>query len=355
MVTRAEGQPDQRVSEAVALSALITPVVRGAIPVAPAHAFRANTAGSGKSYLADTSSAIATGRPCPVISAAPGDEAETEKRITGLLLAGFPIISLDNVNGELGGDLLCQAIERPLVRLRPLGRSDIVEIESRSTVFCTGNQLRVRGDMVRRTLVCDLDAEVERPEERQFSADPVATILADRGRYVSAALVIVRAYLLAGCPGALPPIASFDEWSRLVRSALVWLGCADPAQSMRAARDDDPELNELREVIEAWRGAFGSTPTICRDVLRAATEKVAKPDDNPYAPLTESRFPGLHDVLMRVAGVRGAPDPARLGRWLLSREGRMVGVERFKRDGTTAGSARWKLVGHRASEGGQGV
>ena len=81
---------------------------------------RATSPGSGKSYLADIVSAISTGRLCPVISAAP-DEVETEKRIAGLLLAGYPIVSIDNVNGELGGDLLCQAIERPLIRLRPLG------------------------------------------------------------------------------------------------------------------------------------------------------------------------------------------------------------------------------------------
>ena len=323
------------VARAVALSALITPVIRGAIPVAPAHAFRANTAGSGKSYLADTSSAIATGRPCPVISAAPGDDAETEKRITGLLLAGFPIVSIDNVNGELGGDLLCQAIERPLVQVRPLGHSDIVEIESRATVFCTGNNLRVRGDMVRRTLVSDLDAGVERPEERQFTGDPVATVLADRSRYVSACLIIVRAYLLAGSPGKLPSIASFEEWSNLVRSALVWLGCADPVLSMKAARDDDPELTELREMIAAWRGAFGFIPTTVRRAVNATAERQGKASD--------LRYPELLDAITRVAGGRGSIDPARMGKWLLSREGRIVSGLRFKRDGVTDGAARWKL------------
>ena len=88
----------QSISKAVALSALITPVVRGALSVAPMHVFRASTAGTGKSYLADTSSAISSGRPCPV-AAAGQDEAETEKRLAGLLLAGFPLISLDNING----------------------------------------------------------------------------------------------------------------------------------------------------------------------------------------------------------------------------------------------------------------
>jgi len=57
------------VDRAVALSALITPVVRGAFPVAPMHVARAPTPGSGKSYLFDVAAAIAIGQPMPVIAA----------------------------------------------------------------------------------------------------------------------------------------------------------------------------------------------------------------------------------------------------------------------------------------------
>jgi putative DNA primase/helicase len=321
------------VAGAVALSALITPVVRAAVPVAPAHAFRANAPGSGKSYLADTSSAIATGRPCPVTSAAPGDEGETEKRLTGLLLAGSPIISLDNVNGELGGDLLCQAIERPLIQVRPLGRSEIVEIESRATIIVTGNGLRVRGDMVRRTLVSDLDAGMERPEERQFTGDPVGTIMADRGRYVSACLIIVRAYLLAGSPGKLPTIASFEAWSGLVRSALVWMGCCDPVESMKVARDDDPELADLGEMLGQWHACFGPAPVSARDVLDAATKCSVSKTGKPAVLV----YPDLNDVLFRIAGGKDGISTKRLGRWLMEREGRVVADQRFKRAGNGHG------------------
>jgi putative DNA primase/helicase len=327
------------VAGAVALSALIVPVIRGAIPVAPAHAFRANAPGSGKSYLADTSSAIATGRPCPVTSAAPGDEAETEKRLTGLLLAGYPIISLDNVNGELGGDLLCQAIERPLIRVRPLGRSEIVEIESRSTIICTGNNMRVRGDMVRRTLLSDLDAGMERPEERQFKGDPVGTIMADRGRYVSACLIIVRAFVLAGSPGKLPSLASFEAWSGLVRSALVWLGCQDPAESMKVARDDDPELADLGEMLGQWQAVFQGAAVPARDVTNAATERYASRMGEP----TDLIRPDLADVLHRIAGGKEGISTTRLGKWLMAREGRIVAGQRFKRAGTTSnGAVLWR-------------
>jgi putative DNA primase/helicase len=89
-------------SRAVALSGFITPVIRGAISVAPLHAARAPTPGSGKSYLADIAAAIAIGQRAPAMSAGYTAE-ELEKRLAAALLSGVSIISLDNVNGELGG------------------------------------------------------------------------------------------------------------------------------------------------------------------------------------------------------------------------------------------------------------
>ena len=66
-------------------------------------------------------------------------------------------------------------------------------------------------------------------------------ILANRGAYIAAALTICRAYIAAGRPNLLPQLASFGEWSDTVRSALVWLGEADPVKSMDTSRADDPE------------------------------------------------------------------------------------------------------------------
>ena len=77
-------------------------------------------------------------------------------------------------------------------------------------------------------------------------------MLADRGSYIAAALTIVRAYLAADCPGLLPPVASFRDWSHLVRSPLVWLGRADPVDTMEAARADDPTRSNLRAIVSAY-------------------------------------------------------------------------------------------------------
>ena len=112
----------------------------------------------------------------------------------------------------------------------------------------------------------------------------MATVEADRGRYVSACLIIVRAYIAAGRPGLLQPLASFNEWSDLVRSALVWLGCADPVLSMEAARENDPELSELREVMAVWKQVFGALPTTCRQAIDAASERSIPADENGDVP-----------------------------------------------------------------------
>jgi putative DNA primase/helicase len=180
--------------------------------------------------------AIAIGQPMPVMTAGRTEE-ETEKRLGANLLAGQPLISIDNLNGELRSDMLCQIIERPVVEVRILGRSERVRIESRGTTyFATGNNLVVAGDLCRRTLPTRLDPQVERPELREFKGNPVATVLADRGAYVAAALIVCRAYHVAGRPGRAKPIASFEDWSDTVRSALIWLGKADPVKAMDSAR-----------------------------------------------------------------------------------------------------------------------
>jgi putative DNA primase/helicase len=170
----------------------MTPVLRGAMAVAPMNAIRAYSPGTGKSHLVDVAAAISTGRHCPVIT--PGkSEEEMGKTPRSLLRDGVSIVSLDNVNGDLGGDLLCQLTERPIVRIRILGQSKAPEFECRSSIFATGNNLVVVGDMTRRTLLCTLDAVVERPELRQFDFDPVERALAHRTQYLAAIFTIVRA------------------------------------------------------------------------------------------------------------------------------------------------------------------
>lgn len=322
-------------SRSVALSALITPVVRGALPVVPMHATTAPVPGSGKSYIIDIASAINSGERAPVLTAGRNEE-ETEKRLVAALLSGQTIISIDNVNGHLGGDFLCQIIERPVVAVRPLGQSTFTKIESRATCFATGNNIQLVGDMTRRVLLCSLDPDVERPELRTFNASPFDQVLADRGKYVASALMIARAYVVAGFPDALPPLASFEDWSRLVRSALVWLGRPDPCDTMNKARAEDPITSSLTNLFVSWHGAvLGAAQTV------AEIKAVATTGGGGGG----LAYPDLREALAEVASDRhGGVDSQKLGIFLKRYEGRIIaGLKLLSEPAVGSSQKVWKV------------
>lgn len=325
-------------SRAAALAGIITPVVRGAMDVAPMLVTTAPAPGSGKSFLIDVCAAPATGERAPVITAGKSEE-ETEKRLGAALLSGQPIVSIDNVNGDLGGDALCQLIERPVVQVRPLGASQLIKIASRATTYATGNNIRLVADMTRRVIVCSLDPNMERPELREFRADPLASVLSNRGEYVAAALTVSRAYAVAGFPDELRPLASFEQWSRFVRSALVWLGYADPVETMNKARADDPVAASLLTLLHAWHEVAGSAPLRTGEVVNLAEAR---------DPVTQAwRHVELRDALVETAGdPKGGISSRRLGHFLGRHKGRIVDGLKLSEagDDTHNGQKLWKVA-----------
>jgi putative DNA primase/helicase len=332
-------------SRAVALSGIITAVVRGAMNVAPLHVVRAHTRGTGKSFLVDLVSTVSAGRPCPVITAGKTEE-ETEKRLGALLKEGVPLVSIDNCNGELGGSALCTMITQPVMRVRILGKSEAPEFDNRATVFATGNNLRLVGDMTRRAILCDLDANMEKPEKRSFKFDPIEYVASRRGDYIAAAIIIVRAYQTAGCPTPCSPLAGFEDWSRLVRAPLVWLGEADAAETMDLAQDEDPERAAIIEVFQQWKA------TMPKGRLYASAQVLAKANERD-AIGREYANPGLHAALLAVAGAGGAINSLVLGRYLAGISGRIVGGMKLQKQDHSSKPPRYSLETIEAAEDGE--
>ena len=318
----------------VALSAILTALIRRSLPTAPMHAISAPVAGSGKSKLVDIASVIATGHEAAVISQGTSD-AEMDKRLGAALLAGDPIISLDNCEAPLGGELLCQMLSQTRVRTRILGQSTAPELTSGAFICSTGNNLTLVGDVTRRALLCALDPKHERPETRVFNRDPIEATKSGRPQYVAAALTLLRAFHIAGRPIKAAPLGSFEAWSSLVRGALLWLGCADPVDTMEAVRGADPRLSAIAAVIEQWRNAIGAKGVTVADVIECATERVRAS--------TEYAHPDFREALLTVAGNAGAINSQKLGRWLSGISGRIVNGFRFQPDGQRHKVAVWRL------------
>ncbi|MFC0386827.1 hypothetical protein [Muricoccus vinaceus] len=331
-------------SRAVALSAIFTACIRRSLPTAPMHAFTAPTAGSGKSMLVDLASVIAFGREAGVIAQGKTEE-ELEKRLGALLLAGDQVIAIDNCEAPLGGEFLCSMLTQTVVRPRILGRSEAPELPANAMVTATGNNLVLVGDMTRRAVLCQLDPKEERPELRTFDTDPIAAVKANRGRYLIAALTVLRAYHVAKRPNAPAPLGSFVAWSNWVRGALIWVGQADPVETIEEARDLDPKLDMLVAVLTQWSKVVENTDVSVRDLIEAATKQRSSSLGAFQHVKPEFLYPDFREALLAVAGDGGAVNSRRLGKWLAAHQNRVVQGAKIVRLGLSAGIMQWRLEG----------
>ena len=327
------------IDRSVALAGLLAAHVRGSLPTAPVILVRADTPGTGKSYLVDLFAMISTGRLCPVITASKNAE-ETEKRLGAVLLGGTNIVSLDNVMHDLAGELLCQLTERPVIKVRILGRSEMPECESHTAVFATGNNVAFKGDMVSRGLVCNLEALVERPELREFKKDALDHAASHRSAYVAAALTIIRAYLTAGAPQVCGPFGSYAAWSRMVRSPLVWLDEPDPIASMDAAREEDEVLSSIHEYFDLWENYSLDLDTdyTSSRVVEVACMRMDSGGQLDLNPRTFEQF-----LLQVAADKNGNISAQRLGWWMRKISGRVVAGRRLVRGRDDRGVATFRL------------
>jgi hypothetical protein len=327
-------------ARSVALSALLTSVSRRSLSTAPLHGFSATAPGTGKGKLVKIASVIATGEDAPVMSQGKTEE-ELEKKLSAAFMKAQQIICLDNAERPIGGEFICLALTETRVEARILGKSEIPTVDVGAFMMATGNNLRFAGDMTRRALRCDIDAGVERPELRVFDRDPVATVKADRPRYVAAVLTILRAFHVAGRPSTVTPLGSFEEWSGLVRGALLWLGCADPVDTQEEIRSTDPIRAAIESVMAQWWSVVGDKPVTVSEVVKIASGQQYHGD---------FEHPEFREALLAVAGVGAIINPKRLGDWLAQSKKRIVGGSWFEPCGTRHKVAVWALRGNREGE-----
>lgn len=325
-----------------ALSALLSVTVRHTLRHTPLHAFTAPKAGSGKSLLANCVALLGTGRPAAVLSLSE-DQGEMNKAITSLLMQGDAVVNLDNIErGEaLAGREICKAITGEIYSGRILGMTKFVDLATSCLWLATGNQLQVSGDMTRRVVLCEIDPECERPDEREFTRDLHEWIPEHRPELVKAALTVLRAYVVAGRPRQpVPPLGGFEDWSNLVRSALIWLGEADPLAGRANIEEADPERSKLKALLLAWHRAFGSFPTTSKEAVYKATPR-PDPEDR-YQEILEA--PELYEVLAEFFKDRsGNPSSRHLGEYISQNARRIEAGARFEAAGDYQRAKLWRV------------
>jgi hypothetical protein len=329
-------------SRSVLSSALLSGPARYAVPFVPCHAFDATAAGTGKSKLANCVAILMTGRECAAVTQG-ADEAEFEKKLGAILLAGDPLVSIDNCTWPLDSPILCVVVSEPTVQIRILGFSKTAVLRAGLLVLANGNNFSFEGDMLRRGLKGRLDAGVERPELREFKTeDPVRVLKRQRARFVIDALTVLRAYIVAGHPAAVPPLGGFEDYSALICGALVWLDEANPVDTIEEARAADPQRQALEAVLTQWRLVFGNRSLTTHAVIEEACGSTLDP--TAHSPNHIGYWhPDLRNALLDVANDRGRVSAERLGQWLRGDKGKAIGHFRLAADTPRDGNRRWRL------------
>jgi len=194
----------------------------------PLHCVSAPAPRSGKTLVVEAACVTALGHhPTPAHFT---NEEELGKQLHPLVMSADRAVLLDNIERTLQSSKLCILLTGNSLRDRVLQESREELLQNYSVLWATGNNLIIGGDLTARSLRCNINADMERPEEREFKFSAVARAHELHPQLVMAALTALRAFLLAGAPWELKRQAwgGFEEYDRLIPACLVWCGYRDP-------------------------------------------------------------------------------------------------------------------------------
>lgn len=334
------------VSWSVMLAAILTTVCRPCLPVAPAFAFDAPSAGSGKTLLAKCLGILVSGVEPDMFP--PFDkEEEVRKVILACLLKGSSVVVVDNLIHPLKSPVLSTVITAGNYSDRVLGKSENLSIPARLLWIFTGNNIKLGGDQYRRIFISRIDPKMEAKNvyKREFDFSPLEYCKKNRVEIISAALTILNGYISAGRPNlAKGQFGSFEDWSGLVRNAIVWLAeekigeVVDPVLAIDRQAEDDDDSRDLSLMLESWYEVFKNAP--CS--INKALEKVENASSGEEE--VDEKFKSLRDAFAAVARIGDRFDSRRLSRFIGGHEGKVVNGKKFIRSEKKTGGVVWWAV-----------
>jgi hypothetical protein len=264
--------------ESTHLVAIMTAVARASLPLAPAFLYTSSLfsgAGTGKGLIVRSACVIGTGARPSAMTAGHGVE-ELDKRLVAAAIEARPAIYLDNLNEEtLESDALASLLTEDPARVRVLGQSKTVPLNTRAFVGITGNAVQIAEDMARRILPITLDARMENPEQRHFEPGFLESVFARRPELLSACLTVWRWGVQQG--DKLPrgrPIGSYELWARWCRDPVVALGGRDPIERIANIKAADPRRRHLTEVFDLWWEHHQDQQVTAADLHTAVKEAI---------------------------------------------------------------------------------
>lgn len=319
------------------ITPLIRPTIAGSVPMVINDA---PSRGTGKGLLAQIPGVLATGAPPPMTSP-PAEDEELRKLLTTFVMSGTELVVFDNVEQRVAWPSLSRFLTALEWQDRLLGRSEKISFPNRSVLMMTGNNVRLGGDMPRRTYWVRLDSRLARPWTRQGfrHSNLLAHVAQHRYKIVAAILTMARAWFIAGRPPAETAVlGNYEDWTRIVGGILVYAGIAGFLANQPDLYDRMDEVTPAWEgFCEAWYQALGEQSYLVAELVERlkvdSSFRLALPDD-----LSETLDADMKG--QRVSFSR------RLGKALSSRADVIFGEYRLERGlvNTHAKQAAWRVA-----------
>lgn len=299
-------------SAANTIALMLTPIVRPALAGnVPIGLIDAPQAGTGKGLLTEAISVMATGRTAAMMTAPDSDE-EWRKKITSVLLTGATVVVVDNVEYPLGSAHLAAVLTAREWSDRRLGSSEQVRLPQRATWIATGNNIRLRGDMPRRSYWIRLDAKQAMPWTREGFTHPnlIEWAREHRGDLLAALLTLARAWFAAGKPAAkVKVLGNFEDWSRTLAGILAHAEVEGFLGNQGELYEQvDEETPEWESFFEAWAANLQFEAYTVADLVRRIKG-------------VEAFREALPSALSRAMDEQGSSFERRLGKALSKRAG----------------------------------
>lgn len=335
--------PDQTSSWANFLGLLLTPLLRPTIASCiPAALLDAPNPGSGKGLLNNSVTIIATGRITPP-TPMPLTEEEMEKKILAALRGGATFMGFDNVDRPIASGVLCSVLTAyPEWETRVLGQSTIVKVANSATWMINGNNLRLGGDMPRRTYRIRLDPKTAMPWERHAFRHPqlLKWVREHRSELLASLFTMIRAWYSANCPApSSKPPGSFEEWHHQVAGVLEFVGIELFLANQHASFERyDQDGGDWHRFLFGWLRSqqskkFSESGVTGRELMNEL--------QNEHSDLAEVMPPALAQAVEKY----GSSVMQKIGSALAAVEGTRYGAYGLylERVGKRHGAVRWRV------------
>lgn len=258
--------------------------------------------GTGASLLVKLLTTIASGVSAPE-STLPSNKEEIPKTLAALLMNAPTHIVFDNINHSVDSGDLASAQTARTYQARVLGKTQTIEVDVRSIMIFTANNVTLSNELLRRSIFIPLDAKVEAPEKRTgfLHEDVFKWVDQNRAELVHACLTLIQNWVAKGMKRSGHFLASFEDWAAVtggVLEAAGFAGFLEGQEDAKALAADAAQNNvtHLMDVLSDYADGtlfrpggtakFGGEVTVSlMDILNGAERAKIEPGDDKPDPI----------------------------------------------------------------------